>query len=297
MAQTLEVMRRRMESASDLHGIVRVMKALSSSSIRQCEKAVESMQDYNQAIELGLQVLLRLQPNGFAGQMDGGGRRPTILVFGTDQGMCGAFNERVAEFLAESAGRPPEGGQHPDVVPVGSRILARLEDAGFRFQGRFNMPSTLSAIPSGVHSLLLHLEELRFKRQADQIDLIHHRPGDRGGAHPVRIRLLPLDQAWLGELRGRKWTSRSLPTLGGDWEKLFSLMVREHLFSVLYRAFAESMASENAARLASMQAAEKNIETHLASLTAQYNQSRQQGITEELMDIVTGFENMDGVSD
>lgn len=293
MSQTLEVMRRRIESARDLHGIVRVMKALASSSIRQCERAVESMQDYSQTIEIGLQALLRGQPDSLAETEKSVRRRPIFVAFGTDQGMCGAFNERIAEFLKEITGRPsriPE--EEPEVVSVGTRILERLEDSGFRLQGKFQMPSTLSAIASGVHGLLVHLDELRFLQGVDRVDLIHHRPGESGGGHPVRIPLVPLDQEWLQGLRKKPWPSRSLPSHGGEWKQLFSWMVREHLYSVVYRAFAESMACENAARLASMQAAEKNIESHLANLTGKYHRARQQGITEELMDIVTSIEYM-----
>jgi len=77
---------------------------------------------------------------------------------------------------------------------------------------------------------------------------------------------------------------------------LFSALIRQHLFVVLYRAVAESLASENASRLASMQAAEKNIQEHLAGLTMRYHQERQQSITEELLDIVTGFETLIGAA-
>jgi F-type H+-transporting ATPase subunit gamma len=62
------------------------------------------------------------------------------------------------------------------------------------------------------------------------------------------------------------------------------------MFMALYRAYAESLASENAHRLASMQSAEKNIEQHMDRLNAQYHQIRQSSITEELLDIVAGFE-------
>jgi len=61
-------------------------------------------------------------------------------------------------------------------------------------------------------------------------------------------------------------------------------------FISLFRAFAESLASENASRLASMQGAERNIQEQLSELTMQYHQQRQMSITEELLDIVSGFE-------
>jgi F-type H+-transporting ATPase subunit gamma len=74
-----------------------------------------------------------------------------------------------------------------------------------------------------------------------------------------------------------------------DAEPLFSALVREFLFVLLYRAGAESLTSEHAARLSAMQAAERNIDAHLAEMRVVYQQLRQQGITEELIDVVSGF--------
>ena len=71
---------------------------------------------------------------------------------------------------------------------------------------------------------------------------------------------------------------------------LLSRLVRQYLFVSLFRAMAESLAGENASRIASMQAAEKNIQERLAELSTAYNQRRQTAITEELLDVVTGFE-------
>ena len=73
-------------------------------------------------------------------------------------------------------------------------------------------------------------------------------------------------------------------------ERLASALFRQYFFVSLYRACAESLASENASRLASMQIAEKNIAERLGELQAEFNHQRQSGITEELLDIVSGFE-------
>ena len=75
-----------------------------------------------------------------------------------------------------------------------------------------------------------------------------------------------------------------------DWERIFRSMIREYLFVSVYRAFANSLASENASRLAAMQNAEKNIEERLEELHVQFHRQRQMTITEELLDIVAGFE-------
>ena len=69
-----------------------------------------------------------------------------------------------------------------------------------------------------------------------------------------------------------------------------SSLIRQHLFAAFYQALAGSLAAENAARLASMQAAENNIEQRLDEFTAQYHRRRQNAITEELLDVTAGFE-------
>ena len=78
--------------------------------------------------------------------------------------------------------------------------------------------------------------------------------------------------------------------LGMEWDRLFAATVRQYLFSGLFRACAESRASENASRIAAMQSAEKNIDQRLTELQGEFNASRQMAITEELLDVVAGFE-------
>jgi F-type H+-transporting ATPase subunit gamma len=77
-----------------------------------------------------------------------------------------------------------------------------------------------------------------------------------------------------------------------EWEDIFRSMIREYLFVSIYKAFANSLASENASRLAAMQNAEKNIEERLEELHVHFHRQRQMTITEELLDIVAGFEAM-----
>ena len=105
-------------------------------------------------------------------------------------------------------------------------------------------------------------------------------------------KLLPADPDYLLELRGRKWGSVSTPIFKMDRNKLFSSLIRNHLYISLYKAFVESLIAENAARLISMQAAEKHIEEHLGELKFQYNAVRQENITSELLDIIAGFETL-----
>jgi F-type H+-transporting ATPase subunit gamma len=105
---------------------------------------------------------------------------------------------------------------------------------------------------------------------------------------------LPLDLAWLESLGQKPWPSKVLPTYTMDRPRLIYALLGQYLFVALYQALAASLASENAARLAAMQAAENNIDERLKDLRLQYNQLRQSTITEELLDIVAGFEALTG---
>lgn len=288
---TLEAMRRRIESAEDLYAVVRVMKALASASVRQYETAVASLAEYHRTIEAGLQIVLHNRPEALQSEQ-AESRHWGVIVFGSDQGMCGAFNEHAANFALEQLDRLAGSREDRSILVVGSRVAGRLEDAGYTIAERFRMPSTVSGITSAVSNVLLKIEELRFHNGIDRFLLVHHRPTPPAGSWPGKLQLLPIDRAWLAELAQRDWVSRSLPTFTMDWRRLFSSLIRQHLFVALYRAFAESLASENANRLASMHAAEKNIQNHLSRLTVEYQQGRQQAITEELLDIVAGFETL-----
>ena len=90
------------------------------------------------------------------------------------------------------------------------------------------------------------------------------------------------------------WPTNRLPVHTIAWGELFAAFIREHLYIALFRAAAESLASENASRLASMQAAERNIDERLETLGVRYRHTRQESITEELLDIIAGFEALSG---
>ncbi len=138
--------------------------------------------------------------------------------------------------------------------------------------------------------LLVKIEEWRIEREIDQIVMFYNSLISGSSFKPRMVYLYPLDLNWLQRLSEKKWPSRSIPTFTLDYDSLLSSLVQHYLFFSLYRAFVESLASENASRLSSMQMAEKNLEEHLNELHIQFNRQRQAGITSELLDILTGFE-------
>ena len=102
--------------------------------------------------------------------------------------------------------------------------------------------------------------------------------------------MLPLDDKWRQASTRLPWPTGNLPQIVGGGKRTVRALVRSYLFVSLFRACAESLASENASRLAAMQRADRNIDDMLESLTGEFQQLRQSEIDEELFDVVSGFE-------
>jgi F-type H+-transporting ATPase subunit gamma len=171
---------------------------------------------------------------------------------------------------------------------VGGRIAERLRYEGFKLDAVVELPASAANITEAAHGLVAHMEGWR-EVDIGRVLLAHNRRARKRPSLPTMQELLPLRRAWLKELRDTPWPARGLPSFPGPARPLFAGLLRQHLLVTLFRAIAESLASEHASRLASMEAAESNIEEHLAELQSGYRRSRQNSITEELMDIVAGY--------
>ena len=154
------------------------------------------------------------------------------------------------------------------------------------------MPSSVKAIAPLVGQILVDSETRHSQSEGTELHLFYNRPTSRAGYAPVSQRLLPLDEAWRRELADRPWPTRSLPEVMGGGTPTLRALIREYLFVSLFRACAESLASENASRLAAMERADKNIDELLETLHGTFHRLRQSGIDEELFDIVSGFEGL-----
>jgi F-type H+-transporting ATPase subunit gamma len=141
-----------------------------------------------------------------------------------------------------------------------------------------------------VQDVLLQVDEWSEQLGVAQFVIYHNRQTGKASYQPHTHPLLPVEGGWLEELARRQWGGRGLPAFSVDWETLFSSLVRQHLLVSVYRSIVESLAAENASRMASMQAAERNIDERLQELIKRFNQQRQTAITSELLDIVSGFE-------
>jgi F-type H+-transporting ATPase subunit gamma len=283
--ETLDALRRRIESASDLHGIVRTMKALSAASIRQFERSVEAVEAYSHTVASGMHILLKDMPPSEADSAPGSRGGTLAIIFGSDQGMCGQFNENITAFALRDLGESER-----IQIAIGMRAAARLQEAGSSFSEMFPVPSSVDGINPAVQSLLLKIDEWREQKTLEKVILYYNRPTSGASYQPDRVQLTPVDMSQFRALAQKKTPSRSLPMYTMESSRLLSALLHQYLFVQLYRAYARSLTSENASRLMTMQAAEKNIDERLVELNTLYHGLRQGMITSELLDIVSGVE-------
>jgi F-type H+-transporting ATPase subunit gamma len=291
MSDTTAGLRRKITSAGDLQSVVRTMKALAASSIGQYERSVRALTDYDRAVQLGLAVCLRdSNPmTSLATRNDPSGAGAVgVVVFGSDQGLVGQFNQAVVDRSLEAIAALPGD---PLIWAVGERVQSRLLDAGVTLAGLFTLPSSVEAIAPLIGQVLLETEA-RPGRAGEivELHLIFNRRTIGSAYAPVAQRLLPLDENWRRAHADLRWPTANLPEVIGGRMTTVRALIREYVFVSLFRACAESLASESASRLAAMERADRNINELLENLHGAFNRLRQSGIDEELFDVISGYE-------
>lgn len=298
MSDSLAALRRKITGAGDLHAVVRTMKAVAASSIGDYQRSVIALADYDRMVSLGLGECFRqakVDPTAAPERVSARASDPIdAIVFGSDQGLVGPFNDVVAEYASSTLAGLTGQAQ---VWAVGERVEARLRDAGLDVQGVYAVPASVEAIARLVAQIQIDSEARQAQSRPDQViqvHVLHNRPLAASLYEPVVQRLLPLDAAWQHTLAAVPWPGKVLPEVLDHGATTLRALIREYLFITLFRACAESLASENASRLAAMERADRNILTLLETLHGRFHRQRQGSIDEELFDVTSGYEALAG---
>ncbi len=292
MTESTAGLRHQISSATDLQAVVRTMRALAASNIGHYERAVAALVGYDRTIELGLGVCLRapvevasIDEKPFAPNRRRE-RAAGVVVFGSDQGLVGPFNDTIAEHALAT----PGGLHRAAVWAVGDRVAARLAEAGIPVIKSYAVPTSVEAIDALVGRVQVDVETHPSQLDEPQLQVFHNQPLPGALYQPTGRRLLPLDAKWIAAMTATPWPTTSLPEVVGNGAATLRALVREYLFVSLYRACAESLASENASRLAAMQRADKSIDDLLETLRGSFARLRQGAIDAELFDVTSGYE-------
>lgn len=289
--ESLDLLHRQLESLDDLRTIIKTMKALSAASIRQYEQAVRALAAYYLTVERGLHVTLKgTAPPSPPPRRHHEPRRLAAIVFGSDHGLCGRFNEEITQYSLERMDSTAADPKNRLLLAVGARVAASLEQAGQSIEEDFLVPGSASQITATVQQILLKLDEWREQAGVHYVYLFYNRHSGGKGYHPTGFELLPINLHRFHRLEEEQWPSRVLPTFTMEREVLLARLLHQYLFVTIFRACAESQASEHTSRLAAMQAAERNLDERLDEVTMVFRRARQNAITSELLDVVSGFE-------
>ncbi len=293
--ESLEQLHKHLDSLEELRSIVKTMKALSAASIRQYEQAVFALDGYNQTIERGLHIVLRdMQPPPASIKRNLEPLRLAAIVFGSDHGLCGRFNEDITTYALNRMDSTTVDSENRLLLAVGARMVTSLEHEGQVVEESVLVPSSASQITSTVQKILLKVDVWREQVGVHYVFLFYNSHSGGKSYHPVGFELLPINLRRFYCLDEKAWPSRSLPTFNMDHEQLFTRLLRQYLFISIFRACAESQASEHASRLSAMQSAQRNLDDRLEEVTMAFRRTRQSVITSELLDVVSGFEAITG---
>lgn len=282
--KNLQSLRKSLESAQNLYTIVNTMKIHATTNINQFQQAADASMQYRQVLNKALSVVMkkRMMPEEVLRRSEG---KTVHVVFSSDHGLCGSYNERIADYVGTRIRKDEENL----LIVIGQQGLRRLEL--YKAEAFFSVPQTVDGITQSVQHLLSTLDELREREKVKEILLHYNRAQGKKGFLEHSEKLFPLE---LKKIRKEdvKWKTGSQPTYYMSGERLLSDLLKQYYFITIYRTFCYALVTENESRIASMTSAKKNIEERMEELEKTYKRLRQDSITDEIRDITSGFHMM-----
>lgn len=288
---TLRELKGRIGSVASSEKITGAMKMISSAKMHKAELALRRLMPFRGQIETIIGNLLTADAD-FSSPLieDRPVKRLTIVVFGSDDGLCGAYNVNIFKLLLQQfAAYRRDYGNYVDitVIPVGAKMakaVAKLNDPHVRMAAVDGVDSKTTG--AGVKIFVEHLQHLFLGGETDKVDILYMNFKSVSRQRPACEQLLPV-VAETFQANGVEPSCRPY-LFEPDAQSIFSTVLPMFLMSVMQDVFTENRASEQAARVMAMQSANDNAKKLLEQLQLEYNKLRQQSITTELLDILGG---------
>lgn len=275
--ERLAEIRRRTRSLADLAEVVGAMRSLAAARAQQARGALPAIRRYADVIDGALAEAVALVPPGDAAEDAG---RGAVVVFASEHGFVGTFNERLLERAAaeRAAGRDA-------LLVVGSRGAALASEQGLEVAWSTRMAAHGEGVVDVARAVADQVIERSAREDLRRVKMVYAKSARGAASEVTAAPLLPFDPAPYR----RPGAGDALPPLTHlPPPALLDELVLEWLLAELMRAAMESFASENGARLTAMEAAHSGIEQKLEELSAEERRRRQDEITTELLDVVTG---------
>jgi len=281
---SLKEIKSRIQSVKSTQKITSAMKMVSSAKLRKAQKTIENLFPYEQRLNGLLNNFLSAEEDNVSVYAETRElKRVAIIVISSNSSLCGSFNTNVSKRFNQTIEKYKAlGVENILVFPVGKKIAKASKKTGFEPQSNFD---SMADKPSYIAALTFADDIMRlFKnKDIDRVELIYHHFKSKSTQVITEETLLPI------QLKpAEKGTVALDYIVEPDRETIMAELIPKVLRLKIYTALLDSNASEHAARTMAMQTATDNASDLLQDLSLQYNKSRQQAITNELLDIIGG---------
>ena len=285
---SLKEVKTRINSVQSTRKITSAMKMVASAKLHKAQGTIENMLPYQRKLNKILTNFLSADlPVESPFCVERPVKRVAIVAFSSNSSLCGAFNANVLKMFLQTVGEYRELGQDNILIyPVGKKIEEAVKKLGFFPQGSYQKLADKPSYDEAA-TLAKLLMELFLEKNIDRVELIYHHFKSMGVQELLRERYLPIDLSAVqnDEERGGVVNDYIIEPSAAQ---LIADLIPQVLSQKIFTAALDSNASEHAARTLAMQIATDNANELIQELTKQYNKTRQQAITNELLDIVGG---------
>ena len=285
---SLKEVKTRINSVQSTRKITSAMKMVASAKLHKAQGAIENMLPYQRKLNKILTNFLSADlPVESPFCVERPVKRVAIVAFSSNSSLCGAFNANVLKMFLQTVGEYRELGQDNILIyPVGKKIEEAVKKLGFFPQGSYQKLADKPSYDEAA-ALAKLLMELFLEKNIDRVELIYHHFKSMGVQELLRERYLPIDLSAVQNDEGRGGVVNDY-IIEPSAAQLIADLIPQVLSQKIFTAALDSNASEHAARTLAMQIATDNANELIQELTKQYNKTRQQAITNELLDIVGG---------
>ena len=319
---SLKEIKGRIASVQSTRKITSAMKMVASSKLHHAQVAIQNMLPYETMLEHILKSFLAAEAEAQTiYDQERPVKRVALVIFSSNSSLCGGFNANIIKLMQHTVDGLAEeiGSENIDIYPVGRKVAEKAQKLGYNVKGTYadmiDKPNVHQCI-----ELAMELGRRFAEGEIDKVELIYHHFKSAGSQILTTKTFLPIDiESELERDHERDLTSHVVTKKAQDYLKknrrkrelkadeavplndnflvepdmdtVLSQLIPKLAHLMLYTALLDSVASEHAARMVAMQTATDNADELLRQLNLQYNKSRQQAITNELLDIVGGSVN------
>jgi len=321
---SLKEIKGRIASVNSTRKITSAMKMVASSKLHHAQVAIQNMLPYETMLEHILKSFLAAEAEAQTiYDQPRPVKRAALVVFSSNSSLCGGFNANIIKRMQQVVAEYREQGiTEFEVYPIGRKVHEKAKKLGYDVQGEYSALADKPNVRQCI-DIAMELGKKFAEGQIDKVELIYHHFKSAGSQVLTRKTFLPIDieeelerdherdltsiaatkesQEYLKKNRKKKSkvnaAGEEVPPLNDnfivepDMNTVLSQLLPKLAHLMLYTALLDSVASEHAARMVAMQTATDNADELLRQLNLQYNKSRQQAITSELLDIVGGSVN------